>query len=249
MMPVSPSADTVQLVPLENEMKREDAASPVVEGIPTPQASDEPSDTHMDEISILPSTPSPVMQPESAQSQKTPTQPIRTTRPVVPVIPIMPKAPGTSRRPHSESLGTVSTSSKVALNTEIPETSDVRLPNVPSVSNTSQSQVVEPTSETIEDPKPVPPPPPKSWADLVRKNAPPSVPAAPSAPASLPNGLYPSKNETLSDVLNTIGPDMGQSSSKIAFLQPRGLVNTGNMCYMNSVSTESVLAHQATDLS
>ena len=24
--------------------------------------------------------------------------------------------------------------------------------------------------------------------------------------------------------------------SKIAFLKPRGLVNTGNMCYMNSVS-------------
>jgi ubiquitin carboxyl-terminal hydrolase 10 len=27
----------------------------------------------------------------------------------------------------------------------------------------------------------------------------------------------------------------GDHPTKIAFLQPRGLVNTGNMCYMNSV--------------
>jgi ubiquitin carboxyl-terminal hydrolase 10 len=32
-----------------------------------------------------------------------------------------------------------------------------------------------------------------------------------------------------------LGEDVTQYSDKIAFLEPRGLVNTGNMCYMNSV--------------
>lgn len=37
------------------------------------------------------------------------------------------------------------------------------------------------------------------------------------------------------DVLNSLGANVDQYSEKIAFLEPRGLVNTGNMCYMNSV--------------
>ena len=45
------------------------------------------------------------------------------------------------------------------------------------------------------------------------------------------------KNETLSDVLHTIGSSIGQTQTKLAFLQPRGLENIGNMCYMNSVCT------------
>lgn len=41
------------------------------------------------------------------------------------------------------------------------------------------------------------------------------------------------KNESLADALNTYVT--GARENKIAFLEPRGLVNTGNMCYMNSV--------------
>ena len=43
------------------------------------------------------------------------------------------------------------------------------------------------------------------------------------------------KGETLSEVLNDVNAPV-EPPSKVAFLQPRGLVNTGNMCYMNSVS-------------
>jgi ubiquitin carboxyl-terminal hydrolase 10 len=33
-----------------------------------------------------------------------------------------------------------------------------------------------------------------------------------------------------------IALDNAEEDSKVAFLEPRGLKNTGNMCYMNSVS-------------
>lgn len=43
------------------------------------------------------------------------------------------------------------------------------------------------------------------------------------------------KSESMSDVLASLGGESVRYSEKIAFLEPRGLVNTGNMCYMNSV--------------
>lgn len=45
------------------------------------------------------------------------------------------------------------------------------------------------------------------------------------------------KNESLVDVLSSLGVGSENSGNKVAFVEPRGLVNTGNMCYMNSVST------------
>lgn len=74
---------------------------------------------------------------------------------------------------------------------------------------------------------------PKSWADLVRsKNA----ARASGAPApSDSNALALQKSESLADVLSSLGEDVSQYSDKIAFLEPRGLINTGNMCYMNSI--------------
>jgi ubiquitin carboxyl-terminal hydrolase 10 len=80
-----------------------------------------------------------------------------------------------------------------------------------------------------------PPAPPKSWADLVRSKTVPKPSSTASAASQLANGLGPAKNETLSDVLNTIEVTATHTAAKIAFLKPRGLVNTGNMCYMNSV--------------
>ena len=96
----------------------------------------------------------------------------------------------------------------------------------------------------------MPPPPkpaPKSWADLVRTNA--AVPAAATSAASVgadagsqSNGLFAARTSSLAEVLTSF--DIKSSKeAKIAFLEPRGLVNTGNMCYMNSVSARSYLRH------
>lgn len=77
---------------------------------------------------------------------------------------------------------------------------------------------------------------PKSWADLVRTK-PMSAAAGAKALDETPqqvNGFQQPKPGSLLEVLRSYDTESG--SSRVAFLEPRGLVNTGNMCYMNSVS-------------
>lgn len=125
------------------------------------------------------------------------------------------------------------------------------VPVVPNVSATSRQ--TKDTSGASEAPKPAAPtakaegapeaaptsaPPPKpaapkSWADLVRSKAAARAAGAPASTES--SAMTTQKSESLADVLSSLGEDVTQYSDKIAFLEPRGLVNTGNMCYMNSV--------------
>lgn len=79
---------------------------------------------------------------------------------------------------------------------------------------------------------------PVSWAALLHKtaSAQPKVAATPQAtsPTEQAKSSLPKSNiEKLSDALTSFSAKT--KDSKIAFLEPRGLVNTGNMCYMNSV--------------
>lgn len=50
------------------------------------------------------------------------------------------------------------------------------------------------------------------------------------------NGITNTKTASLSEALSSYSVAEARENSKVAFLEPRGLVNTGNMCYMNSVS-------------
>lgn len=80
---------------------------------------------------------------------------------------------------------------------------------------------------------------PKSWADLVRTMGPPNpiarAPVANEATAQT-NGFGTNNAGSLADALNSYSVKGSSETAKVAFLEPRGLVNTGNMCYMNSVS-------------
>jgi ubiquitin carboxyl-terminal hydrolase 10 len=109
-------------------------------------------------------------------------------------------------------------------------------------SQQTPAQIEEGSSEAgvsvEETPKASPKPAaPKSWAELLRAKNAPAPAQAPSAPVS--NGVVPaagptvSKSNTLADVLASFSVD---SEKKVSFIEPRGLVNTGNLCYMNSVS-------------
>ena len=138
----------------------------------------------------------------------------------MPIVPVLPQSPTASKRGHRDS--TVSVASK-STTTEGPQASAETKTDAPQAGGKEVS------------PKPAAAPAPsKSWADLVRSKIPNnSVPIFGGlAPA---NGLCSTKNDQLANVLNAIGADPFQSGGKISFVEPRGLVNTGNMCYMNSV--------------
>lgn len=83
---------------------------------------------------------------------------------------------------------------------------------------------------------------PKSWADLVRTMRKAAASGTPQAsqetngPMPQVNGFAPTRSGSLADALSSYSIKESNGNAKIAFLEPRGLVNTGNMCYMNSVS-------------
>ncbi|KAF7719275.1 Ubiquitin carboxyl-terminal hydrolase [Penicillium ucsense] len=165
--------------------------------------------------------------PSSADPSSTPSQQVKRkeAKPAVPIVPVVPTTPVAPRRDPKDS-------SKPS-----PEVSDAT-GSIPSTSATENTTVpISPVQSA-----------PKSWADLVRnKNA--ARSAGSAAPEA--NQLAIQKNESLADVLSSLSEDVSQYSDKIAFLEPRGLVNTGNMCYMNSVLqilVSCVPFHQFLDL-
>lgn len=161
--------------------------------------------------STQPTTPSPTAKTQASQKN---TKSAATHAPVVPVVP---NVTATPRRQTKDSSSTT---------TETPKSTAIATENV---SETTSSD----TDKTTE--KPISPvsTAPKSWAELLRsKNA--AKPAGASAAPEV-NPLALQKSESLADVLSSLGEDVTRYSDKVAFLEPRGLVNTGNMCYMNSV--------------
>lgn len=89
----------------------------------------------------------------------------------------------------------------------------------------------------VEEAKPAPAPvKPSSWAALLKKPesaTPKAVAPQSSSQTEQAKKLPKSNTENLADALTSFNAKV--KNSKIAFLEPRGLVNTGNMCYMNSV--------------
>lgn len=166
------------------------------------------SDAPSEDPSTQPTTPASSAPTPSAKSQQTPTQP--KARPNAgPVIPALPQSPIKARKDHRDSI--VSTQSATS---ELSEATSVQ--DAPVVA-------------------PAPKPKPTSWASLLRPAQTSSVASSTVEGSSSINGATIARGEALADALNNMSVS-SEAPSKISFLQPRGLVNTGNMCYMNSVS-------------
>ena len=152
---------------------------------------------------------------------------------VMPILPALPHSPTATRKRHRDSV--VSTQSKLSEDASKEE---------PAAALTSTESRVPPKLEDDADstvaPAPVAPKPkPSSWASLLRPAQSQSTASASADFDSSLNGGSVARGEALSDVLHDM--NAVDAPSKISFLQPRGLVNTGNMCYMNSASL--FLAH------
>ena len=188
--------------------------------VETPATSNPPSEV----MSTQPTTPT-----SSVPPQNTTTKPNNTGHTSVPSISIRPAVPNiplpnrAARVTKTESLASESTK--------------------PAISNNQVSSRDVPSSPAKQEADPLPEAAPvkaapKSWADLVRtKTAGQGNTLAgqdKSPDTSVSNGIFSSRTSSLAEVLNAFKVK-GDAETKTAFLEPRGLVNTGNMCYMNSV--------------
>ncbi|KAL3469769.1 hypothetical protein BJX99DRAFT_264856 [Aspergillus californicus] len=160
------------------------------------------------------STPRPQSQPKGAKA----------TIPVVPVVPVIP-APSTPRQEIKDNTGRSSETSK--------STTADKTGGAPSEAAAAQGSN-EPVESEQEPAKPAPVAP-KSWADLVRNKNLARGAVSSGSTSELVNGVVKHQSQSVADVILNLGDDVSQYSDKVAFLEPRGLVNTGNMCYMNSV--------------
>ncbi|KAL2850339.1 hypothetical protein BJY01DRAFT_132730 [Aspergillus pseudoustus] len=162
--------------------------------------------------STQPTTPSSAVQSSSARPQSQPKG--KSAVPVVPVVPVIPSPP----TPRKNTIKDDANSTTAATDT----------------TNHTSSEAAAQRNKPAETKQegPVKPAAPKSWADLVRNK---SLARAATSSSEVVNGAVRHRNQSVADVIQDLGEDVSQYNDKVAFLEPRGLVNTGNMCYMNSV--------------
>lgn len=183
----------------------------------TPATSQAPSEADPSTAATS-SVPADASKPTTPQSQAK-----RDSKPAVPIIPAVPVI--ATAKPKTASYETAPS------------------PGAPADQFITAADAAAPQAAEAEPAEPAAPAPkaaPKSWADLVRsKNAAAAAASAAVNGAGLANGAAPSRASTLAEALKQF--NVG-SDEKIAFLEPRGLVNTGNMCYMNSVCFYALLS-------
>lgn len=201
------------------------SAAPSLTEQETPATSQAPS-----EVDLLPTPPATsaaqdepkITAPQIQAPPATPqTHGRKNTRTAVPIIPAVPNIPSRLKTGSSEAPST--TVLALAASSEQADSSI-----------TADEKAVE-AEVVASPPAKAAPAIPKSWADLVRSKNASAAAAAASAAANgvvAANGTGASRTSSVAEALKQYNVDHDE---KIAFLEPRGLVNTGNMCYMNSV--------------
>jgi ubiquitin carboxyl-terminal hydrolase 10 len=228
-----PESEELQQPEQEQDKESSETLESAAASVPRPETPSTNQPASEEAASTTPTTPS-----SDQQSSQIPTSTAQTTkslpRPIaVPIIPVIPKI-------SARSSPTVTETSQKS-----PQEKVVK----PAIDDSSPAPAVE--SEDASKPEtedasltPGPVAAPKSWANLFKGPAPAVARTIDSAQTSAQNSVsavsFTKKNiESLSDAL--VSFNASAKDAKIAFLEPRGLVNTGNMCYMNSVSLHAAI--------
>lgn len=132
-----------------------------------------------------------------------------------------------------------------------PATTEPAKTEAPDTEAQPESEAQEPQPELVSEPAPPVRAPPTSWANLFAKtpvaavvslNGEHDADETNSSVAAESTGVITS---TLKASANSVAEairsyKVGGAEQKEVFLEPRGLINTGNMCYMNSVCQTAV---------
>ena len=180
----------------------------------TPATSQAPSESDFTQVS----TPATPAQAPESPPKTTPTQTHqrKDTRTAI-AVPNIPGLPKPKASPPAAERTQASPSSSAG---------DAVTPTPDAQTSTALAEVTH-----AEESTPPPKPTPKSWADLVRTKGAGNTPQTNGTVVA--NGVSLPKSASLADALRQYSV---QNDAPLNFLEPRGLVNTGNMCYTNSVS-------------
>jgi len=250
-------AASVQLPTNMNNGVEPENTSEVASNEPTPLDIPAPGESKPTTLTAnLTSEPLPVRDvPQDEKLQSTSSTPISTkavasaststktnkpvARPAIPAVPVVPAIPKTS---HKET------------NLSSSEATQLETPPTPTKTGETAQSGAETAAESEAQPTPAQPTrvAPKLWSGLFQRSAPATAlsadpkagsnattqdataSSAPNASNGLPGpGNFAKSNaSSLAEALRSY---QVSNDYKISFLEPRGLINTGNMCYMNSV--------------
>ncbi|KAI1824585.1 cysteine proteinase [Xylaria intraflava] len=209
------------------------AHAPAVEPVPEPSLNDLSQKEHVQSASSTPLSSKPAL----SSATSTPTNPDKATpRKAVPALPIIPVVPKTGLKAgESFEEAPTATPSGSSQNNDVSQPSPEATKAEPE--NTTAS--IQPTKVG-----------PKLWSGLFQRTAPATTTSNDSDSSGLANTGSSVAPPDVSNISNGPGSFAKSNANslaealrafqvsevpKIAFLKPRGLVNTGNMCYMNSV--------------
>lgn len=220
----------MEAVPAPQASLQSDEPSAGLSSLETPSTSHPPSEI----LSTEPTTPSSTVAPQQTTPKANASS--RTNAHTVTIVPAIPNLPIPSRAPKAASPSGASDAVKT-----------ISQPNAHHPTNAVSEVNGRSVSTDLSAPENIELPPtkapPKSWADLVRTVGQPSTIKATqvnSGPAVQADGFLTTKTASLADTLNSYSVKQSREGIKLSFLEPRGLVNTGNMCYMNSVCPASL---------
>jgi ubiquitin carboxyl-terminal hydrolase 10 len=208
------------------EVEETSPAETAETSIPRPETSSTNHPQSEEANSTTPTTPSSIQQSSApAPGDTTPVAAKPTKKLTIPAVPIIPALPKAAPRDITKQA-----------TEKAPEEVQPEQPTI----EVKQEEKAEDGSAVTNETEVQPPPKawatPKLWTGLFNANTSTTAPAASGSGAGSVSGIFKTNAESLAEALRSF--NAVSNDSKVSFLEPRGLVNTGNMCYMNSVSIQ-----------